>query len=71
MKSYNKVNFEPSINRTGRDFVAPGVQNVWICEVGSETLNGSFADFSENLLASKVFFFCCPFSKYMLKIAFF
>ena len=36
----------------GRDLVAPGVQNVWICEVGSKRLNGSFEDFQQSIAAS-------------------
>ncbi len=35
-----------------RDLVAYGQQNVWICEVGSRRLNGSFEDFLQNIAAS-------------------
>ena len=36
------------------DLVALGVQNVWICEVGSEDTDGSFEAFQQRLTASKV-----------------
>ena len=36
------------------DLVALGVQNVWICEVGSEAIDGSFEAFQQRLTASKV-----------------
>ena len=35
-----------------RDLVAHGQQNVWICEVGSKRLNGSFEAFLQNILDS-------------------
>merc|ERR1719239_1870314 len=37
-----------------RDIVANGVQNVWICEVGSSATNGSFEDFRERLVTSRI-----------------
>ncbi|TRY69923.1 hypothetical protein TCAL_02356 [Tigriopus californicus] len=37
-----------------RDLVAPGIQNVWICEVGSKAMNNSFDDFKYKLKASTV-----------------
>jgi hypothetical protein len=32
--------------------VAHGPQNVWICEVGSSRLNGTFENFLQNIAAS-------------------
>ena len=36
------------------DLVADGIQNVWICKVGSKSLDGSFEEFKNQLLESKV-----------------
>ena len=36
------------------DLVADGIQNVWICKVGSKNLDGSFEEFKKQLLESKV-----------------
>ena len=36
------------------DLVADGIQNVWICKVGSESTDGSFEEFKNQLLESKV-----------------
>ena len=39
---------------TLNDLVALGVQNVWICEVGSLEMYGSFENFKTMVLNSKV-----------------
>ena len=39
---------------TDFDLVADGIQNVWICKVGSKNLDGSFEEFKKQLLESKV-----------------
>ncbi len=36
------------------DLVAEGIENVWIAEVGSASLNGSFENFKQNLEDSTV-----------------
>ena len=36
------------------DLVAMGVQNVWICEVGSKATDATFEEFQERLISSKV-----------------
>lgn len=38
----------------GEEIVVPGLTNVWICEVGRKTTDGSFQSFIEKVLASKV-----------------
>lgn len=37
-----------------RDLVSPGTQNVYICEVGSAHLNGTFQQFKDVLMGSQV-----------------
>jgi len=41
-------------NTLERDFVSQGVQNVYICETGSEQMNGSFAEFADSVSFSQV-----------------
>ena len=36
------------------ELIAPGAENVWICEVGSAELNGSWVDFYTGLTNSTV-----------------
>ena len=36
------------------DLVAMGVQNVWICEVGSKATDANFEEFQNRLILSKV-----------------
>ena len=36
------------------DLVAMGVQNVWICEVGSKATDATFEEFQNRLILSKV-----------------
>ena len=36
------------------DLVAMGVQNVWICEVGSKATDANFEEFQNRLISSKV-----------------
>lgn len=53
--SYNEATFRtPGEWEEYRDLVAPGIQNVWICEVGSKAMNNSFEDFKARLKASTV-----------------
>ena len=42
------------IEEDGYDLIAPGIQNVWICQVGSKDVYGSFEGFKENILNSTV-----------------
>jgi hypothetical protein len=46
------INFNYDTLEIFRDLVAPGPQNVWICEVGSSRLNGTFENFLQNIAAS-------------------
>ncbi len=39
------------------DLVAQGVENVWIAEVGSSSLNGTFDEFKQTLGNSEVILF--------------
>ncbi len=36
------------------DVVASGIENVWICEFGSKSLNSSYENFKQNLMGSNV-----------------
>ena len=51
MFTYHEANYN-----SGSDFdlVANGIQNVWICKVGSKSTDGSFEEFKNQLLESKV-----------------
>ncbi len=48
----NEASFSP--NASTSDLVSPGVHNIWICEVGSQTLNGTFEEFMTTLTDSTV-----------------
>ena len=50
MYSYQLAEFAEG---SSYDLVAPGIQNVWICQVGSYDTDGTFDDFKNKLLASK------------------
>ena len=52
--SHNPAQFFDTGDGELRDFLAPGVQNVWICEVGSQSINGSFTSFVNGLDSSTV-----------------
>ena len=49
MYSNKLANFESDY-----DLVALGIQNVWICEVGSKEMHGSFENFTTFILNSSV-----------------
>ena len=51
MYTYHEASFNPA---SDFDLVANGIQNVWICQMGSEATDGSFDQFKDNLLQSKV-----------------
>ena len=51
MYSHKLANFESDY-----DLVALGIQNVWICEVGSKEMHGSFENFTASILNSAVCF---------------
>ena len=53
--SDNHAEFAADENSDDYELVAHGIQNVWICEVGSAALNGSFEEFSQTLRTSQVF----------------
>ena len=53
MYSYHNTSFNTG---SDNDLVAEGIQNVWICQVGSENTDGSFAQFIDKLTKSKVTF---------------
>jgi hypothetical protein len=40
----------------GRELVAPGRENVWICELGSRSRDGSFATFCERIAGAPLWF---------------
>lgn len=50
----NEAIFVPEDGGVERDLVATGVQNVWICEVGSLQNNGTFEEFTASLRDSQV-----------------
>ena len=50
MYSYQQAEFAEG---SFYDLVAPGIQNVWICQVGSYDTDGTFDEFRNKLLASK------------------
>ena len=50
----NEAEFRADPDGTARDLVAPGIQNVFICEVGSAQLNGTFEEFTAVLEDSQV-----------------
>jgi len=41
-------------NGEERDYVSQGVQNVYICEVGNQGMNGTFEEFTNSVLSSQV-----------------
>ena len=51
MYTHHEASFNPD---SDFDLVANGIQNVWICQMGSEATDGSFDQFKDNLLQSKV-----------------
>ena len=51
MYTYHEASFNPA---SDFDLVANGIQNVWICQMGSEATDGSFDQFKDNLLQSNV-----------------
>ena len=53
MYSYHKAYYNAA---SDNDLVADGIQNVWICQVGSENNDGSFIQFIDKLTKSKVCF---------------
>ena len=50
MYSYQLAEFAEG---SSYDLAAPGIQNVWICQVGSYDTDGTFDEFKNKLLASK------------------
>ena len=54
MYSHKMANFESDY-----DLVALGIQNVWICEVGSKEVHGSFENFTSFILNSSVMSYNC------------
>jgi hypothetical protein len=40
----------------GREVIAPGKRNVWICEIGREAVDGTFEDFAARLAAAHIRF---------------
>lgn len=50
--SWKATYFIEEEDGTVKELVAPGVQNVWICEVGSAALNGSFDTFRETIVGT-------------------
>ena len=51
MYTHHEASFNPA---SDFDLVANGIQNVWICQMGSEATDGSFDQFKDNLLQSNV-----------------
>ena len=51
MYTHHEASFNPD---SDFDLVANGIQNVWICQLGSGATDGSFDQFKDNLLQSKV-----------------
>ncbi len=48
---YQWVNEGPD---AGAEIAAPGLKNVWICQIGRRTIDGAFDDFVRKLTAAKV-----------------
>lgn len=46
---------EPSEDQ-GREMIAPGKRNVWICELGRRAVDGEFSDFLERICAAPLTF---------------
>ena len=40
----------------GREIIVPGKQNIWLCQMGREAQDGTFAEFVENISAAEVTF---------------
>jgi hypothetical protein len=40
----------------GREVIAPGEQNIWICQMGRNAEDGTFAEFAEKVAAAEVHF---------------
>ena len=40
----------------GREIIAPGAENIWICELGRAEVNGTFEQFIEGILSAKLTF---------------
>jgi hypothetical protein len=52
----NGVRLRSSQEDTGRELVAPGSQNIWICQLGREAEDGSFAAFIARICMARLSF---------------
>ncbi|MDX1695340.1 MAG: hypothetical protein R3208_16370 [Ketobacteraceae bacterium] len=54
--SHNRGNITKEGRFANREIIAPGIINLWICEIGWQGEDGSFADFIERVSQQKVSF---------------
>ena len=66
MYSYHEATFSHEFEY---DLIAKGIQNVWICQIGSENTDGSFNEFIDTLLQSEVTLYIQTYLVYLLMLS--